>query len=542
MSEHAPEVILQHNAKKRRSKKKTGEKQASSGRSKKLNQKQQLLKQSLETRKAFEQLSLEWQEKLYETVQLHVLQESAKYLRPQQYLEVIEERNVDNLCGYPLCSNARQVIKGQFRILNRERIIYDLTELKCYCSTICFTSSKFFATQLSDEPLYLRDLKAWRAVEVIPLGVDTYLSRATLREIVKQELDSKRFNDEKNTRRDYVKSLMTDLPTAPPGLCIKEKDVQEPIMTFGQGHAYDAIEGYRIDFQKVGDSEKNKSPTLLLPKETGVNNEDEKLKTEEEEYELAMSIANSMFKNGRFQYSETEDQEDTVLNESQKQVLKKQDVIPKEPFRTPSDNTENSLVKNEQSPTKSSNSKKSHNNTPVKKRREVLQMSLFGRIWTALDRMTTSYTRFYFKKLGLLNIDDADTKQKVVLEEPYRNPEDNEIMITRIQIFTEKVMECFYLLKSQLSITVNIESELIELMSTFTLDNTSVMRSNLENNILCMVFIYALSVDIPQLRENIFAPNPNDDNRGLFVVLLESMNMTIEELDAFIRILRVGST
>jgi len=44
--------------------------------SNKLTTKQKLVKQSLENRKKFEQLSLEWQEKLFETVDIDVLRES----------------------------------------------------------------------------------------------------------------------------------------------------------------------------------------------------------------------------------------------------------------------------------------------------------------------------------------------------------------------------------------------------------------------------------------------------------------------------------
>ncbi|RHZ78785.1 hypothetical protein Glove_156g96 [Diversispora epigaea] len=71
----------------------------------KLNRKQQLLKKTAEQRMIFKNLTIEWQEKLYDPVDSTILQESAKYLLPHQYQEVIEERNAYNLCGYPLCSN-----------------------------------------------------------------------------------------------------------------------------------------------------------------------------------------------------------------------------------------------------------------------------------------------------------------------------------------------------------------------------------------------------------------------------------------------------
>ncbi|KAF0519118.1 DUF408-domain-containing protein [Gigaspora margarita] len=451
----------------------------------KLTKKQQLIKQSLETRKHFEQLSLEWQEKLYETVSLDILRDSAKFILPHHYQEIIEERNASKLCGYPICSKPKQVIQGQYRISYHERKIYDISELKDYCSTICFASSKFFFTQLSDEPLYLRDLQNWKPVDVIPLGID-------LRDLVKQDHSAENnIHSDLNQRIDYVKNLMADLPPAPPGLIIKEKDDNElgtPLAPSpNQQDTYNAIEGFRADFQKEKNVEKESiSPTLTLQKDDPIVNTNMPQKTDKE-CESTMSTTNSVT--------------DSVTDSS----------------------------KNVQASDNSDIKKTLPKKRIAKKKNVVLQMSLFGKIWTALDRMTTSRTRKRFQRVNSLNSESDDS-----------TPLCDEIMIMRIQIFTEKIMQCFNLLKKQLCITVNIESELIELTSTFTFDNSSVMFSDLENHILCMVFIYALSIDIPELYGNIFSSG--NDKNGPFKDLLGSLKLTIEEMDAFVRVLRVGST
>jgi len=56
-----------------------------------------------------------------------------------------------------------------------------------------------------------------------------------------------------------------------------------------------------------------------------------------------------------------------------------------------------------------------------------------------------------------------------------------------------------------------------------------------------------LAHDIPQLYENIFpskklSSDDRFDSKEKFKNLLRNMNLTIEELDAFVRVLRVGST
>jgi hypothetical protein len=47
-------------------------------------------------------------------------------------------------------------------------------------------------------------------------------------------------------------------------------------------------------------------------------------------------------------------------------------------------------------------------------------------------------------------------------------------------------------------------------------------------------------MDIPELYKNIF-PEKSPDAECQFITILESMNLTLEELDAFVRVLRIGS-
>src|ERR1044071_7225857 len=102
--------------------------------------------------------------------------------------------------------------------------------------------------------------------------------------------------------------MMASLPPAPPGLVIKEKNDKEieapsaPTLTNG----HDTIEGFRIDFQGLSISDDGSKPTTLTLSKEGQVSEDNAPKTDEEAYEMAMSFANSMFRNGRFHYQEQE--------------------------------------------------------------------------------------------------------------------------------------------------------------------------------------------------------------------------------------------
>ncbi|KAH9622666.1 hypothetical protein KSS87_021494 [Heliosperma pusillum] len=70
------------------------------------------------------------------------------------YNDVITERTISGLCGYPLCSNAlppEPPKKGNYRVSLKEHKVYDLKETYLYCGSKCMISSKAFAGSLLEE-------------------------------------------------------------------------------------------------------------------------------------------------------------------------------------------------------------------------------------------------------------------------------------------------------------------------------------------------------------------------------------------------------
>ncbi|KNA23325.1 hypothetical protein SOVF_025890 [Spinacia oleracea] len=70
------------------------------------------------------------------------------------YVDVVTERTIANLCGYPLCPNslpAELPKKGQYRISMKEHKVYDLHETNLYCCSSCLINSKAFAGSLPEE-------------------------------------------------------------------------------------------------------------------------------------------------------------------------------------------------------------------------------------------------------------------------------------------------------------------------------------------------------------------------------------------------------
>lgn len=70
------------------------------------------------------------------------------------YEDVVTERSIANLCGYPLCSNSLpsdRPRKGRYRISLKEHKVYDLHETYMYCSSGCVVSSRSLAGSLQEE-------------------------------------------------------------------------------------------------------------------------------------------------------------------------------------------------------------------------------------------------------------------------------------------------------------------------------------------------------------------------------------------------------
>ncbi|KAJ1912659.1 hypothetical protein IWQ60_009566 [Tieghemiomyces parasiticus] len=165
-----------------------------------LTPKQKAVKEKLTLQRRYETLTFRWQEKLFRvdetsaTVAEATLIQAAHYLTPQTFDEVIEERKAQNVCGYPLCGKPCMNIPGQYRINLQQRKVYDVSELNRFCSKVCRAASKFYETQLSTDPLYIR-------------------SRNRLADLRKS---TPQVTPAGNLFRDYVRALLDSLPSPIP--------------------------------------------------------------------------------------------------------------------------------------------------------------------------------------------------------------------------------------------------------------------------------------------------------------------------------------
>lgn len=79
------------------------------------------------------------------------------HINQAHYDDIVEERSITMLCGYPMCDKALSNIPKQQYIISRiHNKVYDITERKKFCSNECYKSSVYIREQILTTPLWVR--------------------------------------------------------------------------------------------------------------------------------------------------------------------------------------------------------------------------------------------------------------------------------------------------------------------------------------------------------------------------------------------------
>lgn len=91
----------------------------------------------------------------------------------QSHLEdVIEERSIIHLCGYPLCQKTiseKDIPKQKYRISMKTNKVYDITSRKSFCSNTCYKSAMYIKKQMLTSPLWFREYEEVPKFYILPL-------------------------------------------------------------------------------------------------------------------------------------------------------------------------------------------------------------------------------------------------------------------------------------------------------------------------------------------------------------------------------------
>ncbi|KAJ3128621.1 hypothetical protein HK101_005371, partial [Irineochytrium annulatum] len=144
---------------------------------------------------------------------------------PEQYQDIVLERAAGKCCGYPLCVQPLQAVNGRYKIVRSEQKVYDLTELRNYCSTTCMAFSDYFAKQLLPDPAYLRNFEKLPSFEAIPIGStkEDLKNRIRDREVAKESAEIKALVN------DYVHKRLEQIPAPTEDPYSKRVDCTAPM-------------------------------------------------------------------------------------------------------------------------------------------------------------------------------------------------------------------------------------------------------------------------------------------------------------------------
>lgn len=83
-----------------------------------------------------------------------------RFLTPDMYQDLVDERNLNKRCGYPLCGKSPERIRDPFSMNDTTKKFLlennPYAYLSHYCSKFHFRCSQFYQVQLSDEALFAR--------------------------------------------------------------------------------------------------------------------------------------------------------------------------------------------------------------------------------------------------------------------------------------------------------------------------------------------------------------------------------------------------
>ncbi|CAH0722157.1 unnamed protein product, partial [Brenthis ino] len=92
-------------------------------------------------------------------------------INESHFEDVIEERSILHLCGYPLCQKTlseKDIPKQKYKISIKTNKVYDITVRKCFCSNICYKSAMYVKKQMLSSPLWFREYEEIPKFHLLP--------------------------------------------------------------------------------------------------------------------------------------------------------------------------------------------------------------------------------------------------------------------------------------------------------------------------------------------------------------------------------------
>ncbi|XP_063373720.1 putative RNA polymerase II subunit B1 CTD phosphatase RPAP2 [Cydia amplana] len=100
------------------------------------------------------------------------LMECLPDINQSHFEDVIEERSILHICGYPLCDkpiSVKDIPKQKYRISVKTNKVYDITDRKSFCSNHCYNAAMHVKKQMLTSPLWFREYEDIPNFHLLPL-------------------------------------------------------------------------------------------------------------------------------------------------------------------------------------------------------------------------------------------------------------------------------------------------------------------------------------------------------------------------------------
>lgn len=101
-----------------------------------------------------------------EDVTPRVFREELHFINPEIYEDIIADRSIAGLCGYPLCSNYFKDKFGNRTYIIVKNTVYDITVRKNFCCDVCYEASEIVLRQIPTSPLYVRETSVEKKIQL----------------------------------------------------------------------------------------------------------------------------------------------------------------------------------------------------------------------------------------------------------------------------------------------------------------------------------------------------------------------------------------
>ena len=214
------------------------------------------------------------------------VKDALKTFQPSDFDALVEERNIDNKCGYALCprKNRRQTWCGNYRIVTGSRKtdfnVVKASELERWCSDECGQMALNLRVQLSEEPAWTRE---WQAAEPLQLFNEDVAKKIRNGDDISRGNGISGKTEVSSDKHDVVDRLRDlaiergdkgniDGLSAKVAINVKDNifgEQMRPVPPFVEGSSGDCIEGYvptgkhlTKQISNQGDDEEDMMPTI----------------------------------------------------------------------------------------------------------------------------------------------------------------------------------------------------------------------------------------------------------------------------------------